>query len=567
MLKNLSIRSRLIFVISFLSLLLISGGLIGIVSLGLSNDALRATYENRLVPVTQLDQVIRLINLNQLSIAESITGDPAAVGKEMDGVEQRIAEINKTWDVYMATALSVKERKLAANFAENRQRFVIEGLKPAVAALRSQDIPTAKSIMAGPMKQLFVPTREAIDALMQLQVEQAKKEFVRTQTIYDYVRISCSIGVMFGVLLAAFIGIWLIRSISLPMQKALRVAKSVAAGDLTQQIDVKSHDETGQLMQALKDMNAGLVRIVENVRAGTDAIATASSQIASRNQDLSSRTEQQASSLQETASSMEELTSTVKQNADSAQQANQLAMSASDVAIKGGVVVSQVVDTMGSINQSAMKIVDIIGVIDSIAFQTNILALNAAVEAARAGEQGKGFAVVAAEVRHLAQRSAAAAKEIKNLIGDSAEKVELGAKLVDQAGVTMTEIVERVRRVTDIMGEITIASREQTSGIEQVNQAINLMDESTQQNAAQVEEAANAAESLQEQAIKLARVVSVFRVEGMLAAEPAAPAATRTRPAARTATVTRLAVLPGRARMLASTDANWHDGADTPAAR
>jgi methyl-accepting chemotaxis protein len=260
-------------------------------------------------------------------------------------------------------------------------------------------------------------------------------------------------------------------------------------------------------------MNSSLVKIVGDVRTGTDSMASASSQIASGNLDLSSRTEEQASSLEETASSMEEMTSTVKQNADNARQANQLAASASEVALRGGSVVAQVVDTMSSINESSKKIVDIIGVIDGIAFQTNILALNAAVEAARAGEQGRGFAVVASEVRNLAQRSAAAAKEIKGLIGDSVEKVDLGARLVEQAGTTMDEIVDSVKRVTDIMSEITCASQEQTSGIEQINQAISQMDQVTQQNAALVEEAAAAAESLQEQAGALAQVVSVFKLD------------------------------------------------------
>jgi methyl-accepting chemotaxis protein len=264
---------------------------------------------------------------------------------------------------------------------------------------------------------------------------------------------------------------------------------------------------------------------VRQVRSGTDTIATASNEIAAGNLDLSSRTEQQASSLEETAASIEELTGTVKQNADNARQANGLATSASEVAGKGGAVVAQVVDTMGSINESAKKIVDIIGVIDGIAFQTNILALNAAVEAARAGEQGRGFAVVAAEVRNLAQRSAGAAKEIKTLINDSVEKVDAGAKLVDQAGATMQEIVESVKRVTDIMGEITAATQEQTSGIDQINQAITQMDHVTQQNASLVEEAAAASESMQEQAANLAQVVSVFTLEGrqLVAAAPSLP--------------------------------------------
>jgi methyl-accepting chemotaxis protein len=310
----------------------------------------------------------------------------------------------------------------------------------------------------------------------------------------------------------AGMGLMLARKIVKALNEAVTIAQTVAAGDLTTHIEVTSKDETGQLLQALKDMSGSLVKIVGEVRSGTDTIATASGQIASGNLDLSSRTEQQASALEETASSMEELTGTVKQNADNARQANGLAVLASEVAVKGGAVVSQVVGTMSSINDSAKKIVDIIGVIDGIAFQTNILALNAAVEAARAGEQGRGFAVVASEVRSLAQRSAAAAKEIKALIDDSVEKVDAGSKLVEQAGATMDEVVVSVRRVTDIVGEISAASQEQSTGIEQVNQAITQMDDVTQQNAALVEEAAAASQSLQDQAANLAHVVSVFKL-------------------------------------------------------
>ncbi|WP_298636914.1 methyl-accepting chemotaxis protein [uncultured Thiobacillus sp.] len=315
----------------------------------------------------------------------------------------------------------------------------------------------------------------------------------------------------------------LTRSITGPIEHAVNLARAVAAGDLTQRIEVRSTNETGQLMQALKDMNESLVRIVGQVRSGTDSVATASSQISSGNLDLSSRTEQQASSLEETASSMEELTSTVRQNAENARQANQLVVSTADVAVKGGQVVGQVVDTMASIKESSRKIADIIGVIDGIAFQTNILALNAAVEAARAGEQGRGFAVVASEVRNLAQRSAGAAKEIKALIEDSVGKVDAGGKLVDEAGKTMDEIVGSVKRVTDIMGEIAAASQEQSAGIEQVNQAVGQMDEMTQQNAALVEQAAAAAESLQDQAAKLAEAVSVFRLDGSSGQRAALP--------------------------------------------
>ncbi|MDB5777187.1 MAG: hypothetical protein JWP38_3320 [Herbaspirillum sp.] len=344
-------------------------------------------------------------------------------------------------------------------------------------------------------------------------VEKRNAEVVtKAAAAYDHARIwmfaLSSVAVALGALLA-----WLAtRSITRPIGRAVLVAKSVAQGDLSLRVDVTSKDETGQLMQSLKEMTENLGNIVSEVRNGTQSIATGSEQIAAGNLDLSSRTEQQAAALEETASSMEELTSTVKQNADNAQQANNLAASASEVAVKGGEVVSRVVTTMGSINASSKKIVDIISVIDGIAFQTNILALNAAVEAARAGEQGRGFAVVAAEVRNLAQRSAAAAREIKTLIGDSVEKVDAGSRLVSETGSTMDEIVRSVRQVTDIMSEILVASQEQSSGIDQMSQAIGQMDQVTQQNAALVEEAAAAAGSLKEQARHLAQVVEVFRL-------------------------------------------------------
>lgn len=319
-------------------------------------------------------------------------------------------------------------------------------------------------------------------------------------------------GILLLATAVAAFGILIARSITRPVAEAVAVARRVAAGDLAGSIVVESGNETGQLLQALKDMNDGLVRIVTSVRGGTHAIANASSEIASGNLDLSSRTEEQASSLEETASSMEEITGTVLQNADNARQASELAATAAEIAGKGGEMVSQVVETMDAINDSSRRIADIVGVIDSIAFQTNILALNAAVEAARAGEQGRGFAVVAAEVRALAQRSAAAAGEIKGLINDSVTRVDAGARLVDQTGATMQEIVASVQRVNSLIREIAAASDEQATGITQVNQAINQMDQVTQQNASLVEEAAAAAEALQEQAQHLKGTVEVFRL-------------------------------------------------------
>ncbi|MFJ9530936.1 methyl-accepting chemotaxis protein [Herbaspirillum sp. NPDC101396] len=330
--------------------------------------------------------------------------------------------------------------------------------------------------------------------------------------------------------------IWVSRLVVKPLQQAVMVAQRVADGDLTTSINPVSKDETGQLMLALKAMTDSLSKIVNEVRLGTDCIATASTQIATGNLDLSSRTEQQASSLQETSSSVNDLTIAVKQNADSANHANQLAVSAAKIATEGGEVVTQVVETMQSINTSSKKISDIIGVIDGIAFQTNILALNAAVEAARAGEQGRGFAVVASEVRSLAQRSASAAKDIKSLIDDSVTKVDTGSKLVEHAGATMRNIVSSVKRVTDIVGEISSSSQTQSTRIEQVNQSILQMDEVTQQNAALVEQAAAAAQSLQDQAAKLAQVVGVFRLN---MADTSASTTTQTSQAPRLAIMRR----------------------------
>jgi len=410
----------------------------------------------------------------------------------------------------------------------------------AIMAARKQDLAAQTELLAviasgdRAAAQLLLNTRvqdserayvKLLTEMTQLQKGKMDEESRKLTEEFGFARTVMLVLAAGALALGTFAAWYATRSITRPMGHALVMARRVADGDLTARIDVTSQDETGQLMQALKDMNASLAKIVSQVREGTDQIATASTQIAAGNMDLSTRTEQQASSLQETASSMEELTGTVRQNADNARQASQLAVSASQVAVKGGTVVSQVVDTMGSINDSARRIAEITSVIDSIAFQTNILALNAAVEAARAGEQGRGFAVVASEVRNLAQRSAQAAREIKALIGDSVDKVEAGSKLVNEAGETMHEVVRSFKRVTDIIEEISHASEEQTSGITQINQAINQMDGVTQQNASLVEEAAAAAQSLNHQVAGLVKVVGIFRLSDQEGSAMAAAAA------------------------------------------
>ncbi|MEC4721394.1 methyl-accepting chemotaxis protein [Noviherbaspirillum sp. CPCC 100848] len=512
MFNNLTIKSRLVFVIGLLSLLLVGSGVVGISSLSTANSSLKAIYDDRMVPIGQLNQIVRLSNENRMAVAESMNGDPAVVVKRMDEVDRRSAEVDKLWETFMANGLDAEEKARAAKSLEMRKKYVAEGLKPTVDALRAANVQQAMELLQGPMSQHYAQFQEHIDGLIKHEESVARKEFEKTQSMYLMVRNMSIAAMVFGVGLAALIGFWLIRAISAPLNEAVRVAKAVASGDLSQRIEIKSNDETGQLLTALKAMTESLSHTVGQVRVSTESIGVASREIAAGNADLSSRTESQASSLEETASSMEELTSTVKQNAENARQANQLVVSASDVAVRGGQVVGQVVETMGSIKDSSRKVVDIIGVIDGIAFQTNILALNAAVEAARAGEQGRGFAVVAAEVRNLAQRSAGAAKEIKGLISDSVEKVDAGGKLVDEAGKTMNEIVTSVKHVADIMNEITAASQEQSSGIEEVNRAIAEMDEMTQQNAALVEQAAAAAGSMQDQSIKLEQAVAVFKL-------------------------------------------------------
>ncbi len=428
---------------------------------------------------------------------------------EMDTQSQSLTKIQKELEGLIQNP---EAKRLVAVVGERRNAYV--DIRKSVFKFKAGMKPGDEAELKTQVDTQLLPAMNAYSQSVRDVVDFQKHVFEESKAEVDALYLSGrNLLLMLG-LIALTIGAlmaWLLaRSISRPLTYAVSVARTVASGNLASMIEPGSADETGQLLQELTSMNEQLRHVVSQVQQGTRSIATAASEIATGNLDLSSRTELQASSLEQTASAMEQLTSTVKQNADNARQANTLVLNASEVARKGGAVVAEVVNTMGSINASSRKIVDIISVIDGIAFQTNILALNAAVEAARAGEQGRGFAVVAAEVRILAQRSAAAAKEIKSLISDSVDKVDIGAKLVDQAGRTMNEIVESVRQVTTIMSEIAVASVEQTSGIEEINLAITQMDEVTQQNAALVEEAAAAAQSLLDQAANLSQVVAHF---------------------------------------------------------
>ncbi len=408
-----------------------------------------------------------------------------------------------------------EEKALFATLSQARQQYIVarDAVSKAKAAGQAEE---AERLFNADFRPASVRYLENLQALLDQQRASINAAAANVRSGYERGRTQMiSLGII-ALLAAATLAVFITRSITRPLNRAVNVAQTVAAGDLTVRADSDAQDETGQLLRALGVMGEQLRTTVGQVRRGAEGIALASSEIASGNLDLSSRTEEQASALQQTAASMEQMTSAVRQNADNARQANQLARSSSDMAARGGKVVGNVVATMGGIDAASRKIVDIISVIDGIAFQTNILALNAAVEAARAGEQGRGFAVVASEVRTLAQRSATAAKEIKVLIADSVERVNEGNRLVEEAGVVIREVVAGVSRVSDIVGEISVASQEQTQGLEQVNEAISQMDRVTQQNAALVEEAAAATGSLESQAAQLVQSVAVFRVDGAL---------------------------------------------------
>ena len=513
--NNFKISTRLALLVSTLCIMLVAGAAMGLYGITKANDALHSVYQDRTIPLAQLDDVLRVTLRNQLLVAYSLAeSNPENINKYLAEIDVNSKESTRQWEAYAASSLSPEEAALAKAFATERSRALQEGLAPTTSAIREMNLIEGRRLSSEVMAPLYEKVRISLAPLQKLQLDIAKTEYDTAVQRYTIIRFTALASLAIGLPLVVLFSIFLIRNLSQSLARAIEVAHAVAQGDLSQSIQVQGKDEVASLMQALAAMGQSLVTVVSSVRQGSEGVATASAEIAQGNNDLSARTEQQASALEQTAASMEELSSTVKQNADSARQANQLAASASTVAVKGGEVVSQVVDTMKGINESSRKIADIISVIDGIAFQTNILALNAAVEAARAGEQGRGFAVVASEVRSLAGRSAEAAKEIKNLIGASVERVEHGTALVDQAGATMTEVVSSIKRVTDIMGEISAASNEQAMGVAQVGEAVTQMDQATQQNAALVEEMAAAASSLKSQAQELVQTVAVFKLAG-----------------------------------------------------
>ncbi|MBP1315695.1 methyl-accepting chemotaxis protein [Herbaspirillum sp. 1173] len=547
---KISVRLGVCFAALIAVMCLIAG--VGVKNLWSVSDATSEIVNDRYVKVALGAQMSDKINTAARSLRNAILArNPEEVKKYLDRVDTNTKDVSELLGRMEKLINTPRGKEIFASLTQARDEYSKHRVKVVELVLQQKrDEATAYlfDVTIPAQDKYFAALKDMTTfqaGLMDKAVERAND--ASSNAVNIMVLLSAA-----AIVLSALCA-WLItRSITRPLNQAVQVATAVAAGDLTVQIDNASKDETGALLASLKAMNDNLHRIVTEVRQGSDTINTASGEIATGNLDLSSRTEQQAGALEETASAMEELTSTVKQNADNARQANTLAETASQVAIQGGSVVGEVVQTMSQINDASRKIVDIISVIDGIAFQTNILALNAAVEAARAGEQGRGFAVVASEVRTLAQRSAAAAKEIKTLIDASVERVENGSRLVEQAGTTMDEVVASVKRVTDVVAEITAASGEQSDGIEQINQAIVQMDEVTQQNAALVEEAAAAAQSLQEQSGRLVETVSIFKLSHQETRRPAPVAAT----AARTVDVTpRAAALPRKPAAKASAPA------------
>ncbi|HRI57289.1 MAG TPA: methyl-accepting chemotaxis protein, partial [Anaerolineae bacterium] len=529
-LKQVRIGPRLALAFGVILALLTLVAVLGRIGLSQVNAGLETVYLDRTVPLQQLGDISRLTVRNRFLLTEMmLRPEPPVIEKHAREMAENIKSIDELQKAYLATKLTPEEKQLADRYVAARTAYAQQGLVPARTALLAGDMETARKVYDGKVAEMAPEVAASLVALVNLQVREAKAEYEAAKAVEQRIEWISLIAALAALTLGAWLGWWITRSITQPVAAAVDLAEKVAAGDLRTEIDVRGRDEIAQLLRALAQMNAGLVTIVGQVRSSSDSIATGSAEIATGNADLSQRTEEQASNLQQTAASMEQMSATVKANADIARTATQLATSASGVAVKGGEVVGRVVNTMDEITHSSRKIVDIIGTIDGIAFQTNILALNAAVEAARAGEQGRGFAVVAGEVRVLAQRSAEAAKEIKSLISQSVEKVDTGSALVAEAGSTMGEIVAQVRRVADLIGEIDAASGEQAKGIGQVSEAVNQLDQVTQQNAALVEESAAAAESLKHQAAKLAEVVDVFKLREAHAQRAAAPA-TRSRP-------------------------------------
>ena len=528
-LTTLSVKVRLIGVLGGLCAMLLIGAWFGLGSMAQANESVRSIYQDKLIPLTSINEAARgsLTNFIALSEAAYHKDDKSIVSQKLDDVRKTTAADAVIIKSLARTAMSPAVKKQWAVFQSARDD-VSSSMVEIKDSLGKADDDTNGLLYSDVLPNVAIMTSE-MNKLIAMQVDESKLNYETALASYHRLRMWTFAALGAGVLLAVLMAFFLIRSIVGTLNKAVRVANAIAQGELGHNITTRRKDELGRLLESLRTMDERLSQTVGEVRRGSDAVNAAAQEIAHGNDDLSQRTQEQASSLEETASSMEEMTSTVKQNAENASHANQLARGAREQAERGGEVAGRAVLAMSEINASSSKIADIVGLIQEIAFQTNLLALNAAVEAARAGEQGRGFAVVATEVRSLAQRSAGAAKEIKALIQDSADKVRSGSELVDQSGKALAEIVDSVKKVTDIVAEIAAASHEQSAGIEQVNNAVMQMDEVTQQNATLVEEASAAARAMQEQAGLLTCQVGFFKLRDDEDEAVAAPAPTRQR--------------------------------------
>ncbi|MGC1550722.1 MAG: methyl-accepting chemotaxis protein [Rhodanobacter sp.] len=508
-----TISRKLIIALSVCALALVGVGAVGTYQINHSNAVLGDIYNSNMTPVMHISSILDQNSQVRVKLELAIIKHDKASTQQLQTWWPVIRKsIDNDWFAYYPAGISSEQERVAAERYAPLRKRLDEQVTKAMDQMAHDDYAGASSLLETDLTGTADDMRSVLSSLLKVNADQVSEHYDLAQKRYPMVLTLIGACILFGLFVMAAIVVYLQRTIARPLRHAAEVAGEITNGHLNQQLVIRSNDELGMLQHALQAMSDKLVEIVSSVRDNSVGVSTASQQIARGNDDLSQRTQEQASSLEETASSMEEMTATVKQNAENAAQANRLARGAREQAEQGGKVVMETVAAMRDIDASSRKMADIVGLIDEIAFQTNLLALNAAVEAARAGEQGRGFAVVATEVRSLAQRSAAAAKEIKTLIGESGERVRVGSALVDRSGQSLAEIVDGVKKVTDIVAEIAAASQEQSAGIDQVNHAVSQMDEMTQQNAALVEEAAAAARAMQEQAGELTRQMRFFHL-------------------------------------------------------